>query len=89
MPRRTASTAASTQPRRSLDGGLDAASMPRRQGSGGWSKVRLDDRSGAMARADFAYTGICERVLLISLPRVSSIAKKSGTLSYLQLYVVV
>jgi hypothetical protein len=33
MPRRHSLDTASTQPRRSLDGGLDAASMPRRQGS--------------------------------------------------------
>ena len=33
MPRRHSLATASTQPRRSLDGGLDAASMPRRQGS--------------------------------------------------------
>ena len=38
---KTHDTTASAQPQRSLDGGLDAASMPRRQGSGQNSKAVL------------------------------------------------
>ena len=44
---------ASTQPRRSLDGGLDAASTPRRQGSGFWGLTVscLLTLTGSLARA--------------------------------------